>query len=49
MKFLIVLISVITNSLFAVDNSKYYLSIEVIGKSNSKKMQLDNGTVYLLI
>ena len=48
MKFLIVLISVITHSLFAADNSKYYLSIEVIGKSNSKKMQLDNGTVYLL-
>ena len=48
MKFLIVLISIITNSLFAVDNGKYYLSIEVIGKSKSKKMQLDNGTVYLL-
>ena len=48
MKYLIVLISVITHSLFATDNSKYHLSIEVIGKSNSKKMQLDNGTVYLL-
>ena len=49
MKFLIVLISIITHSLFAADNSKYYLSIEVIGKSKSKKMQLDNGTVYLTI
>ena len=48
MKYLIVLISIITNSLFAVDNNKYFLSIEVIGKSKSKKMQLDNGTAYLL-
>ena len=48
MKFLIILISIITNSLFAIDSSKYYLSIEVIGKSKSKKMQLDNGTAYLL-
>ncbi len=37
MKFLVVLISIITSSIFAVDNSIYYLSIEVIGKSNSKK------------
>ena len=48
MKFLIVLISVFSHSLFATDNSKYYLSVEVIGKSNSKKMKLNNGTVYLL-
>ena len=45
---LIVLINVITYYLFSADNSKYYLFIEVIGKANSKKMQLDNGTVYLL-
>ena len=45
---LVFLFSIILNFLSAVDNSKYYLSIEVIGKSSSKKMQLDNGTVYLL-
>ena len=48
MKILIVLFSIISHFLFAVDNGKYYLSIEVIGKSKSKKMQLNNGTVYLL-
>ncbi len=48
MKFVIVLFFFFTHSLFAVDNSKYFLSIEVIGKSTSKKMELNNGTVYLL-
>ena len=48
MKFLIVLSCIITHSLFSIDNTKYYLTVEVIGKSNSKKMKLNNGTVYLL-
>ena len=48
MKFLIVLISIITLPLFSADKIEYHLSLEVIGKSNSKKMQLNNGTVYLL-
>ena len=48
MKTLSFLFVLFSSLLIADNNSKYFLSIEVIGKANTKKMQLNNGTTYLL-
>lgn len=49
MKFLLCLLFkfLVIFSLYPQDD-KYFLSMEVIGKSSSKKMKLDNGVAFLL-
>ena len=48
MKLLSLLLVLLVFPIYAIDSNKYFLSFEVIGKASSKKMELSNGTSYLL-